>query len=1058
MSTEKMMSMTPDQFRKLGLGVIPSPSPCPFLTPRPERHRMDYSRLSEAKSSSSTSFNRQDRDREVNVQVILRCRPLSDDEQSSNSSRVVTCNELKREVTISQSIANKQVDRLFTFDKVFGPKAQQRSIYDQAIAPIVKEVLDGYNCTIFAYGQTGTGKTYTMEGAMKSKGSEVCAEAGVIPRAVRQIFDILEAQNADYSMKVSFLELYNEEITDLLTSEDNYYSRFSDDKQKKSVSLMEDGRGCVIIRGLEEEVVYTANDIYNLMERGAAKRRTADTLLNKRSSRSHSVFTITVHVKDISIGEEELIKCGKLNLVDLAGSENISRSGVREGRAREAGEINKSLLTLGRVINALVEHSAHIPYRDSKLTRLLRDSLGGKTKTCIIATISPSTHCLEETLSTLDYAYRAKNIKNKPEANKKLSKTVLLKDLYMELERMKQDIRAAREKNGVYIPQERFIHDESEKKGRINRIEQLETELELSRREVQKYQDLYLSEQEEKLDLEVELLDCKKNLESTNKVLQELQEKQKLSITQLQEKESMISKLMNSEISLIQRAKELCSNLGIASEDIAVLHKKIDDKNKLEDQNHELVSMFGTQLDKSLKNLNQTISGSIALQQYQLRCMEEHMWSFLACKDDATKNLESIVEKIAEVHTSTITTLREFSGTQQRKASTDLEYVNSSICSQTVDMNKLLDSLIVEANDVICNIECSLSKQKELLVFSYQQQEQGLQRTMDSAQEITKATLGFFDEICRHASELTNNLEESQTRNHNYLKKFEKVFEEQSVKEEQQAIEKIVSALGTLRTNKAALVTQALRNINETGLKDYVACQKNLSKIQQASTAAKNTLNGHMENVEGNVLTDVYLLTGINGSMKEHIEQCSRQVNNSREHWKRAAHSVKKLNDDGTLRIQSTINKRNCENETAQSQCITTSSVKNAEFDAIVSSLLFKLKDTYMLDSETKEKMNSLSNQCLNQLESMHTEHDKSLTTIQNQMEVCLIKDYKVGEQEAHEQRVVEVPSLTPATVNLHAGISAGERSEPVQVETKTLPPHHQITDWMNRAPFANIN
>ncbi|KAL0691491.1 hypothetical protein Bca4012_091170 [Brassica carinata] len=220
-------------------------------------------------------------------------------------------------------------------------------------------------------------------------------------------------------MKVTFLELYNEEVTDLLAQEDSSRSS-SDDKQKKHVSLMEDGKGCVVLRGLEEEVVYSANDIYALLERGSSKRRTADTLLNKRSSRSHSVFTITVHIKEESMGDEELIKCGKLNLVDLAGSENIFRSGSRDGRAREAGEINKSLLTLGRVINALVEHSSHIPYRDSELTRLLQDSLGGKTKTCIIATISPSAHSLEETLSTLDYAYRAKNIKNKPEkVNKK---------------------------------------------------------------------------------------------------------------------------------------------------------------------------------------------------------------------------------------------------------------------------------------------------------------------------------------------------------------------------------------------------------------------------------------------------------------------------------------------------------------------------------------------------------------------------------------------------------------------------------------------------------------
>nr|XP_009782178.1 PREDICTED: probable 125 kDa kinesin-related protein [Nicotiana sylvestris] len=292
------------------------------------------------------------------IDEILQFRPLNDDEQRINVPKAITCNESKREVSVLQNVANKQVDKVFTFDKVFGPKAQQRSIYDQAISPIVKEVLDGFNCTVFAYGQTGTGKTYTMEGGMRNKAGELPAEAGIIPRAVRQIFDTLEGQNADYSMKVTFWELYNEEITDLLASEEP--SKSSEERQKKPVSLMEDGKGCVVVRGLEEEAVYSANDIYNLLERGAARRRTADTLLNKRSSRSHSVFSITIHVKEMTVGDEELIKCGKLNLVDLAGSENISRSGAREARAREAGEINKSLLTLGRVITALVEHSIHI--------------------------------------------------------------------------------------------------------------------------------------------------------------------------------------------------------------------------------------------------------------------------------------------------------------------------------------------------------------------------------------------------------------------------------------------------------------------------------------------------------------------------------------------------------------------------------------------------------------------------------------------------------------------------------------------------------------------------
>ncbi|KDO70475.1 hypothetical protein CISIN_1g003495mg [Citrus sinensis] len=302
---------------------------------------------------------------------------------------------------------------------------------------------------------------------------ELPPEAGVIPRAVQQIFDTLESQNAEYSVKVTFLELYNEEITDLLAPDE--ISRAAvEDKQKKQLPLMEDGKGGVLVRGLEEEIVTSASEIFTLLERGSAKRRTAETLLNKQSSRSHSLFSITIHIKEATPEGEELIKCGKLNLVDLAGSENISRSGAREGRAREAGEINKSLLTLGRVINALVEHLGHIPYRDSKLTRLLRDSLGGRTKTCIIATVSPAVHCLEETLSTLDYAHRAKNIKNKPE------------------------VYAAREKNGVYIPKERYYQEESERKSNLDQTIKLLNNTEEQLKKCQyalKEKDFIISEQ-----------------------------------------------------------------------------------------------------------------------------------------------------------------------------------------------------------------------------------------------------------------------------------------------------------------------------------------------------------------------------------------------------------------------------------------------------------------------------------------------------------------------------------------------------------------------------------
>ncbi|KAL8261835.1 hypothetical protein R6Q59_025884 [Mikania micrantha] len=495
----------------------------------------------------------------VNVQVILRCRPFSDDELRNNARHVISCNDQKREVAVSQNIAGKQIDRVYTFDKVFGPSAHQKDLYEQAVIPIVKEVLEGFNCTIFAYGQTGTGKTYTMEGDCKRSKigpkRDLPSGAGIIPRAVKQIFDTLEHQNAEYSVKVTFLELYNEEITDLLAPEK--ISRVVEEKQKKILPLMEDGKGGVIVKGLEEEIVTSASEIFTLLERGTAKRKTAETLLNKQLSRCHSLFSITIHIKEATSEGEELIKCGKLNLVKLAGSENIYRFGAREGRAREAGEINKSLLTLGRVITSLVEHHGHIPYRDSKLTRLLRDSLGGRTKTCIVATVSPAVHCLEETLSTLDYAHRSKNIKNKPEVNQKMMKTTLIKDLYGEIDRLKAEVYATREKNGVYIPKERYYQEQFE-----------ELQINFNAR-VQECSDLI-----DKLD------STQNNLNQTSKDLSDAQEEVKRCQYAIKERDFIIFKLKKAENALANQACVLRSELERSLKDNASLFMKIDEFKK----------------------------------------------------------------------------------------------------------------------------------------------------------------------------------------------------------------------------------------------------------------------------------------------------------------------------------------------------------------------------------------------------------------------------------------------------------------------------------------------
>ncbi|EPB77574.1 kinesin motor domain protein [Ancylostoma ceylanicum] len=272
------------------------------------------------------------------------------------------------------------------------------------VSPQVDRVLAGYNCTLFAYGQTGTGKTYTMEGGSGEHNSyKEDPTTGIIPRAVEHIFEELEKSNTEeYSVRVSYLELYNEELYDLLapTSDDRERLRIFDDPSKK---------GMVVISGAEEIPVKDRAEVYRLLKRGAEKRTTAATLMNMHSSRSHSIFTVSVVIRENTPNGEELVKQGKLNLVDLAGSEHIGRSGAEGKRAKEAGNINQSLLTLGRVITALTTSAPHVPYSIRCRVRSLFQ------------------HSLQETISTLEYAARAKSIKNHPECNQKLSRKALLK-------------------------------------------------------------------------------------------------------------------------------------------------------------------------------------------------------------------------------------------------------------------------------------------------------------------------------------------------------------------------------------------------------------------------------------------------------------------------------------------------------------------------------------------------------------------------------------------------------------------------------------------------------
>lgn len=337
-------------------------------------------------------------------------------------------------VTVLKGTGPRQQKTTFKFDNVFTAFSTQQEVFDATLRPVIRDVLLGYESTVFAYGQTGTGKTHTMEGNLDDPTRN---EFGVIPRSAEQIFCELETNPEFISSKVycSFLEIYNEELCDLLVTSSGSTSewnggKFASAKSQSKLAIMEGPNG-PFCRGLSEQQVSSSDELLNLMRQAQQQRQVGETNMNKQSSRSHCIFTLKVEAQRQLPDGSTLEVSGKLHCVDLAGSEcaksaNLDGSGGSEqaARERERRNINTSLLTLGRVVSTLKELSENggksknknvrIPYRDSKLTRILQESLGGRCKTCLIATVSPSVSAIEESISTLNYAQAANGIINKP--------------------------------------------------------------------------------------------------------------------------------------------------------------------------------------------------------------------------------------------------------------------------------------------------------------------------------------------------------------------------------------------------------------------------------------------------------------------------------------------------------------------------------------------------------------------------------------------------------------------------------------------------------------------
>ena len=398
-----------------------------------------------------------------NILVCVRCRPLSSLEYQLSSYETIRIMDDKMVILMdpieyngpNTIFKNRSREQTYAFDFAFDKYSTQNTVFEKSTKFLIDGVVNGYNATVFAYGATGAGKTYTMLGTESNP--------GIMPLTLKELFNKVKILKSErqYKLKFWYLEIYNENIRDLLrfmNQSNNTNNNIIEENE--SLDLREDPIKGIIVSGITEINVNNSNDMLKILKRGNRNRTQEATGANETSSRSHAILQVAIEYKDKNSGIDFEIKYSKLSLIDLAGSERASATQNRGIRLIEGANINRSLLTLGNCINALCDAMSkgikkpYVPYRDSKLTRLLKDSLGGNARTVMIANVSPSINTFDDTYNTLKYANRAKNIKtvvtrNVLNAQYHISNYVnIINNLKNEIALLKQQI-ASKNKNNI---------------------------------------------------------------------------------------------------------------------------------------------------------------------------------------------------------------------------------------------------------------------------------------------------------------------------------------------------------------------------------------------------------------------------------------------------------------------------------------------------------------------------------------------------------------------------------------------------------------------------------
>ncbi|XP_036217551.2 kinesin-like protein Klp61F [Bactrocera oleae] len=758
-----------------------------------------------------------------NIQVYVRVRPLNARERCIRSAEVIETVS-HREIVARHTIESK-LTKKFTFDRVFGTDSRQADVYSTVVAPLIEEVLSGYNCTVFAYGQTGTGKTHTMVGtecAELKSSWEDDSDIGIIPRALSHLFDELRMLEMEFSMRISYLELYNEELCDLLSSDDSVKIRIFDDSTKK---------GSVIIQGLEEIPVHSKDDVYKLLEKGKERRKTATTLMNAQSSRSHTVFSILVHIRENGMDGEEMLKIGKLNLVDLAGSENVTKAGNEKGiRARETVNINQSLLTLGRVITALVERTPHIPYRESKLTRLLQESLGGRTKTSIIATISPGHKDIEETLSTLEYAHRAKNIQNKPEVNQKLTKKTVLKEYTEEIDKLKRDLIAARDKNGIYLAEDTYNEMTLKMDSQHRELNEKMLLLKALKDELQNKERIFNEVSLNLVEKTEELKRAEQNLNQTQGALQQTKRILNNTKRRYKEKKVLLQSHIKTEEVLTNQALEILDVADIATKDTHQLHSTIERRKDVDVKIQTACERFAERMHDNFELMDSSLS---SFKEKQDSCtkmlMEEFANTSNAHKqliNDGNMKIQKVNDLCKESLATTNTIIEKCTqalGDASSEKKIKLTYLFKELESKQIEMIAQMQEKLQDLVRFTEQQKATTEKMCKTVVESLQEKSQNLQlhtkKMTERIAENKQISETSIEQLARMHVEIEN--------------------ERAAATEERTIMEEIIEKLNSLKEKSYTNRKTRADAINTLTVKLEDSTQSTIARLQQSSTFAQ---------------------------------------------------------------------------------------------------------------------------------------------------------------------------------------------------------------------------